>query len=71
LFELNYYHSYPNIIRQIKLRRMRWAGHVARVGEERKAYRVLVAKPEGKRPPERPRHRWIGSEWILGRLAGV
>jgi hypothetical protein len=37
---------------------MRWAGHVARMGEERKVYKVLVGKPEGKRPPGRPRHRW-------------
>jgi hypothetical protein len=44
--------------RQIKSRRMRWAGHVARMGEERKLYRVLVGKPEGKRPLERPRLRW-------------
>jgi hypothetical protein len=49
--------SSPNIIRQIKSRRMRWAGHVARMGEERKVYRVLVGKPEGKRPLGRPRHR--------------
>jgi hypothetical protein len=47
-----------NIIRQIKSRRMRWAGHVARVGEERNVYRVLMGKPEGKRPLERPRRRW-------------
>jgi hypothetical protein len=46
------------IIRQIKSRRMRWAGHVARMGEERNVYKVLVRKPEGKRPLERPRHRW-------------
>jgi hypothetical protein len=48
----------PNIIRQIKSRRMRWAGHVTRLGEERKVYKVLVGKPEGKRPLERPRRRW-------------
>jgi hypothetical protein len=48
----------PNIIRQIKSRRMRWAGHVTRMGEERKMYRVLVGKPEGKRPLGRPRRRW-------------
>jgi hypothetical protein len=48
----------PNIIRQIKSRRMRWAGHVARVGEERNAYRVLMGKPEGKRPLGRPRRSW-------------
>ena len=40
-------------------RRMRWAGHVARMGEEREAYRVLVGKPEGKRPLRRPRRRWL------------
>ena len=45
----------PNIVRVIKSRRMRWAGHVARMGEERGVYRVLVGKPEGKRPLGRPR----------------
>jgi hypothetical protein len=49
----------PNIIRQIKSRRMRWAGHVARVGEEREVYRVFMAQPEGKRPLGRPRRRWV------------
>jgi hypothetical protein len=48
----------PDIIRQIKSRRMRWAGHVACVGEGRNLYRVLVGKPEGKRLLERPRRRW-------------
>jgi hypothetical protein len=43
-------YSSPDIIRQVKSRRMRWAGHVARMGEERKVYKVLVGKPEGKRP---------------------
>jgi hypothetical protein len=43
----------------IKSRRMRWAGHVPRIGETRNAYRILVAKPEGKRPLGRPRHRWV------------
>jgi hypothetical protein len=47
----------PDIIRQVKSRRMRWAGHVARMGEERKVYKVLVGKTEGKRPLGRPRHR--------------
>jgi hypothetical protein len=47
-----------DIIRQIKSRRMRWAGHVARTGEGRNLYRVLVGKPEGKRPLERLRRRW-------------
>jgi hypothetical protein len=50
----------PDIIRQVKSRRMRWAGHVARMGEERKVYKVLVGKPEGKRPLGRPRRRWEG-----------
>jgi len=44
----------------IKSRRMRWAGHVARMGEESGLYRVLVGKPEGKRPLGRPRRRWVG-----------
>jgi hypothetical protein len=51
-------YSSTDIIRQIKSRRMRWAGHVARMGEEKKLYRVLVGKPEGKRPLGRPRRRW-------------
>jgi hypothetical protein len=46
--ELHILYSSPNIIRQIKSRRMRWVGHVAHIGEERKLYRVLVGKPEGK-----------------------
>jgi hypothetical protein len=56
--EFHNWYSSPDIIRQVKSRRMRWAGHVARRGEERKAYTVLVGKPEGKRPLGRPRHRW-------------
>jgi hypothetical protein len=48
----------PNIIRVIKSRRLRWAGHVARMGERRGAYRALVGKPEGRRPLGRPRRRW-------------
>jgi hypothetical protein len=48
----------PDIIRQVKSRRMRWVGHVAHMGEERKVYKVLVGKPEGKRPLGRPRRRW-------------
>jgi hypothetical protein len=48
----------PNIVRVIKSRRMRWAGHVARIGEERGAYRVLVGRHKGKRPLGRPRRRW-------------
>ena len=46
-------------MRVIKSRRMRWAGHVARMGEERGVYRFLVGKPEGKRPLGRPRRRWV------------
>jgi hypothetical protein len=56
--ELNNLYSSPDIIRQVKSRRMKWAGHVARMGEERKVYKVLVGKPEGKRPLGRPRRRW-------------
>ena len=57
--ELNDLYSSPNTVRVIKSRRMRWAGNVARMGEERGAYRVLVGKPEGKRPLRRPRRRWV------------
>ena len=57
--ELNGLYSSPNIVRVIKSRRMRWAGHVARMGEERGVYRFLVGKPEGKRPLGRPRRRWV------------
>ena len=55
--ELSDLYCSPNIVRVIISRRMRWAGHVARMGEERGVYRVLVGKPEGKRPLGRPRHR--------------
>ena len=55
--ELNDLYSSPNIVQVIKLRRMSWAGHVAHMGEERGVYRVLVGKPEGKRPLGRPRRR--------------
>ena len=51
-------YSSPNIVRVIKSRRMRWAGHGSRMGEGRGVYRVLVGKPEGKRPLGRPRRRW-------------
>jgi hypothetical protein len=56
--ELHILYSSPNIIRQIKSRRMRWAGDVARLGEEGKLYRVLVGNPEGKRQLGRLRRRW-------------
>jgi hypothetical protein len=55
--ELHNLYSSPNIIRMMKSRRMRWAGHVARMGEKRNAYRILVGKLEGKRPLGRPRRR--------------
>jgi len=51
-------YSLPNIVRVVKLRRMRWAGHVAHLGEGRVVHRVLVGKHEGKRPLGRPRFRW-------------
>ena len=57
--KLNDLYCSPNIVRVITWRRMRWAGHVARMGEERGVYRVLVGKPEGRRPLGRPRRRWV------------
>jgi hypothetical protein len=57
--ELNDLYCPPNIVRVIKWRRMRWAGHVERMGEERGVYKVLVGKPEGRRPLGRPRRRWV------------
>jgi hypothetical protein len=56
--ELHSLYSSPNVVRVIKSRRMRWAGHVACMGEGRGVYRVLVGKPEGKRPLGRHRRRW-------------
>jgi len=56
--ELNDLYCSPNIVRVIKKSRMRWAGHVARVGESRGVYRVSVEKPERKRPLGRPRRKW-------------
>ena len=75
--ELNGLYSSPNIVRVIKSRRMRWAGHVARMEEEREAYRVLVAKPE-----ERDRWGdlgvdgwiilgWISRRWVVGMWTGL
>jgi hypothetical protein len=64
-------YSSPDIFRQIKSRRMSWAGHVARMGEGRNVYRVLVGKPEGKNHlEEQDVDGWMGSKWILGRLVG-
>ena len=57
--EVNYLYSSPNTVRVIKSRRMRWVGNVARMGEVRGVYRVLVGKPEGKRPLGKPRRRWV------------
>ncbi|KAJ4441770.1 hypothetical protein ANN_11628 [Periplaneta americana] len=56
--ELHALYSSPDIIRNIKTKRLRWAGHIARMGESRNAYRVLVGRPEEKIPLERPRRRW-------------
>ncbi|KAJ4432127.1 hypothetical protein ANN_20743, partial [Periplaneta americana] len=56
--ELHAFYSSPDIIKNIKSRRLRWTGHVARMGEYRNAYRMLVGRPEGKRPLGRPRRRW-------------
>jgi len=57
--ELNDLYSSPSTVRVIKSRRMRWAGHVAHMGEERGAYRVLVGKQEGKKSLGRSRRRWV------------
>jgi hypothetical protein len=57
--ELRDLYSSPSIIRIIKSRRMRWAGHVTRIGDKRNACRLLVGKPKGKRPLGRPRRRWV------------
>ena len=57
--ELNDLYPSPNIVRVIKSSTMRWAGHVARMGEDREVYRVLVGKPEGRRPLGRLKRRWV------------
>jgi hypothetical protein len=57
--ELRDLYSLLSIIRIIKTRQMRWAGHVARIGEKRNAYRFVMEKPEGKTPLARPRRRWV------------
>ena len=61
---MNVLYSSPNIVRVIKPRRMRWAGHAARMGGKRGAYRVLVGKPEGKRPLGRPRRSCVDNIWM-------
>jgi hypothetical protein len=63
--ELHDLYSSPSIIRIIKLRSMRRAGHVARMGEKRNACRLLVGKPEGKRPLGRPRRRWVDNNIMM------
>jgi hypothetical protein len=68
--ELNNLYSSPNIVWVIKSRRIRWAGHVARMGEERGVYRVLVGKPEVKRPLGRPRRRWVDNIRMDLRVVG-
>jgi hypothetical protein len=59
--ELHDLYSLPSIIRIMKARRIRWAGHVARMGEKRNAYRLLVGKPEGRRSLRSPRRRWLAN----------
>jgi hypothetical protein len=59
--KLHNLYSSPSVIRMIKSRRMRWAGHVTRVQEKRDAYRILVGKPEGNRLLQGPRRRWMNS----------
>jgi hypothetical protein len=56
--ELHGFYSSPSIVRVTKARMMRWAGHVAHMGEVRGAYNILVGRPEGRRPLGRPRRRW-------------
>jgi hypothetical protein len=62
--ELHKLYCSPSIIRITKSRRMRWAGHVARMGQKRNAYRILVGKQKEKRPIGKPRCRWIILKWI-------
>jgi hypothetical protein len=64
--ELRDLYSSPSIIRMIKPRRMRWAGHVARMGEKRNAYRLLVGKPEGRRLLARQRRKWVDNNGSWG-----
>jgi hypothetical protein len=66
--ELRDLYSSLSIIRITKSRRMRWTGHVARMGEKRNAYRLLVGKPEGKKPLARLSHRWVDNRMHLGEV---
>ena len=68
--EFNELYFLPSILRMIKSRRMRWAGHVACIGERRDVFRVLFDKYEGKRPLGRPRLRWIFRKWDVGAWTG-
>jgi hypothetical protein len=74
--ELHSLYYSANIVRMIKSRRMRWAGHVARIREGRNFYRILVGRPDGKRPLGRPRRRWAmgrtGFSWLgIGSIGGI
>jgi hypothetical protein len=69
--ELHNLYSSPSIITMIKSRRMRWTGNIARMVEKRNAYRILVGKPEGKRPLGRPRRMWVDSIKIDLRYYGM
>jgi hypothetical protein len=69
--ELHNLYSSPNIVRVIKSRRMRWAEHVARMGEGSGVYRILVGRPEGKRPLGRPRRRWEDNIKMYLREIGI
>jgi transcription termination factor 2 len=69
--ELHDLYSSPNIVRMIKSRKMRWAGHVARMGEERSVYSVLVGRSEGKKPLGRPRRRWEDNIKMDLRVIGI
>jgi hypothetical protein len=70
--EMNDLYSLPNIVQVVKSGRMRWAGHVVRMGEERRVHMVLVGKTEGKRPLGRPRRRWKANiKMDLQKLEGV
>jgi hypothetical protein len=69
--ELHHSYSSPRIIRIIKSRTMRWAGHVARLGEKRNAYRLLEGNTEGRRPLGRPRRRWVDNIRMERREVGL
>jgi hypothetical protein len=69
--ELHSLYSSPNIVRMIKSMRIRWAGHVAHMGEGRGVYRILVGRPEGKRPLGRSRRRWMNNIKLDLRTIGI